>query len=320
MAFGVHREWDRLREAVVGIAPADDIVLFHEHSQRWLSPAAGERARRQSGRRLIDIDPALAGRIEKQADALAALLEREGVRVHRPEPLRDAEQTFLAPNGEGAQLFVRDALIVAGANVIDASLRLQCRQRERFGLRPVVQRLIAEGGARWSSVPFGSPGAVDGPFLEGGDVVLNGPEIYVGMSGCASDMAGIDWFQTLLGADHRVVPVALRSNVLHLDWALTLIRPGLLVYCPDNLIDGLPTTLRPWDKIELAPQEAAALAAGLLVLDPDRAVVEASNCRVIEGLRERQVETIPLAFETSAILGGSLRSACQPLLRENPAA
>jgi N-dimethylarginine dimethylaminohydrolase len=320
MAFGVHREWDRLREAVVGIAPADDIVLFHEHSRRWLSPAAAERASRQSGRRLIEVDPALAGRIEKQAKALASLLEREGVRVHRPEPLCDAERTFLAPNGEGIQLFVRDALIVAGPHVIDASLRLQCRQRERFGLRPVVQRLIAERGARWSSVPFGSPGAVDGPFLEGGDVMLNGPEIYVGMSGCASDMAGIDWFQALLGADHRVVPVALRSHVLHLDWALALIRPGLLLYCPDNLIDGLPTALRPWDKIELTVEEAAALSAGLLVLEPGRAVVEASNRRVIEAMRERRVETIPLAFEAPAILGGSLRSACQPLLREDPPA
>lgn len=316
MAFGVHQEWGRLREAAVGVALADDIVLFHESSQRWLAPAAAEFVRRHAGRRLVEVDPALAGRIEKQAEALAALLEREKVTVHRPEPLRDAERTFLAPNGEGSQLFVRDAMIVAGPHLIDASLRLQCRQRERFGLRPLVQRLAAGNGACWSSVPLGSPGAVDGPFLEGGDVVLNGREIYVGMSGCASDMAGIDWLQALLGAGHCVVPVALRSNVLHLDWALALIGPGLLLYCPENLIDGLPTTLRSWDKIELSREEAAALAAGLLILEPGRAIVEAGNRRVIEALRERQVEPIPLPFDAPAILGGSLRSACQPLLRD----
>jgi N-dimethylarginine dimethylaminohydrolase len=49
-------------------------------------------------------------------------------------------------------------------------------------------------------VPLGSPAASTGPFLEGGDTLLNGHEIYVGMSGCASDMAGIDWLQALLGA------------------------------------------------------------------------------------------------------------------------
>ena len=63
--------------------------------------------------------------------------------------------------------------------------------------------MVAERGARWSSVPLGSPAAVDGPFLEGGDVLLNGREIYVGMSGCASDMAGIDW---LAGAAGRRLP------------------------------------------------------------------------------------------------------------------
>jgi N-dimethylarginine dimethylaminohydrolase len=319
MALGVHQEWGRLREAAVGIAPADAIVLFHESSQRWLAPAAADFARSHAGRRLAEVDPALAKRIEQQAEALAALLEREGVTVHRPEPLRDAERTFLALNGEGTQLFVRDAMIVVGSHLIEASLRLQCRQRERFGLRPLVQRLVAASGARWSSVPFGSPDAVDGPFLEGGDVVLNGREIYVGMSGCASDMAGIDWLQALLGADHRVVPVALRSNVLHLDWALALIGPGLLLYCPDNLIDGLPTTLRSWDKIELCREEAAALAPGLLVLEPSRAIVEAGNRRVIEALRARLVEPIPLPFDAPAMLGGSLRSACQPLLRDGAA-
>ena len=56
-------------------------------------------------------------------------------------------------------------------------------------------------GARWSSVPLGSPGCVDGPFLEGGDTLLNGREVYVGISGCASDLAGVDWLQALLGDD-----------------------------------------------------------------------------------------------------------------------
>ncbi len=317
MAFGVHQEWDRLREAVVGIAPADDIVLFHESSQRWLASAAAELGGRHAGRRLIDVDPALAGRIETQAEALAALLERESVAVYRPEPLRDAERTFMAPNGEGTQLFVRDATIVVGPHLIDASLRLQCRQRERFGLRSLVRMLTAGHGAHWSSVPLGSPGAVDGPFLEGGDVVLNGREIYVGMSGCASDMAGIDWLQALLGTDYRVVPVALRSNVLHLDWALALIKPGLLLHCPEDLIDGLPMTLRSWDKIELSKPEASRLAASLLVLEPGRAIVEAGNRRVTEALRQRRIEVIPLPFDGSMILGGGLRSACQPLLRDS---
>lgn len=311
----VHHEWDRLREAIVGIAPVDEIVLFHEESQRWLTPAAVAVNQTHAGRRLIEVDAERARRTEMQIDELAAMLQREEVAVHRPEGLQGLERHFLAPNGEGAQLFPRDALVVVDDHAIEASLRLQCRQQERFGLRPHAQRLAAHG-ARWSSVPLGWPNAVDGPFLEGGDVLLNGHEIYVGMSGCATDMAGVDWLQALLGDSHRVVPVALRSNVLHLDWVLALLQPGLLVYCPEKLIDGLPMSLRTWDKIALHPDEAERLQANVLVLEKGRVVVDIESTRLIEELRQRKIEAIPLPFDGPVSFGGGLRSAHLALRRE----
>ena len=318
MPFGAHDEWGRLREAVIGVAPADDLVVHYEESQRWLPPDSAAFCRRHAGRRLIDVDAELAQRIERQVEALAERVAREGVTVHRPARLQDEERRFMAPNGEGAQVFARDPLIVVTGLVIDASLRLRCRQRERFGLRPLVQRMAIDG-ARWSSVPLGSPGAVDGPFLEGGDVLLNGRQIYVGMSGCASDMAGIDWLQSLLGAAYRVIPVALRSNVLHLDGALALVRPGLLLSCPQRLIDGLPTALRDWDKIEIPLEQAERLATHLLVLDRGHVIADSGNVHLIGELKKRGIEVVPLAFDGPLRLGGGLRSAHQALLRESEA-
>src|SRR5262249_18102502 len=201
-----HHEWGKLREVVIGISPAEDFVFFHEESAPWMAPEVADLARKNAGRRLIDVDADWARRCEHQVDALAELVAHEGVTVHRPERLEGDKRTFLAPHGEGAQLFARDPLIVVGDHVIESSLRLICRQRERYGLRPVVQQLVRQRGARWSSVPLGTPGCVDGPFLEGGDTLLNGYEVYVGMSGCASDMAGIDWLQALLGERYRVIP------------------------------------------------------------------------------------------------------------------
>ena len=317
MLFGAHHEWGKLREVVIGISPAEDFVVFHEPSQRWLLPPGDAFSREHAGRRLIDVDADLARRIEHQIDALAELVAREGVTVHRPERLRGEERTFLAPNGEGAQLFVRDGMIVIGNHAIEASLRLKCRQRERYGLRPVLQRTVLARGAAWSSVPLGSPACVDGPFLEGGDTLLNGREIYVGMSGCASDMAGIDWLQALLGERYRVIPVALRSNVLHLDCALGLVKPGLLVWCPEKLIDGLPTSLRSWDAITVSKDEANRLATNGLILEEGRMIVDADNQRVIGELRKRKVDVIPLPFDGPIFTGGGLRCAHHPLLRES---
>jgi len=316
-SFGAHHEWGKLREVVIGICPAEDIVVFHEESQRWLNAQAADFCRAHAGRRLIDVDHEQALRQERQIEGLAELVAREGVTVHRPERLHDDARAFLAPNGEGAQLFARDGMIVVGNHVIDASLRLKCRQRERYGLRPVVQKMVAERGAVWSSVPLGSPACVDGPFLEGGDTLLNGHEVYVGMSGCASDMAGIDWLQALLGALYRVIPVALRSNVLHLEDALALIEPGLLVWCPEKLIDGLPMSLRSWDAIAVTKEEAELRAISGLVLEKGRMIADAGNTRLIDELGKRGIDVIPFRFDSPIGWSGGLRGAHHPLVRES---
>jgi glycine amidinotransferase len=315
--FGAHHEWGKLREVVIGISPAEDFVVFYEDSQRWLVPPGDAFSRQYAGRRLIEVDPERAYRIERQVDALAELVAREGVTVHRPQRLEGHERTFLAPNGEGAQLFPRDGMIVVGNHAIDASLRLKCRQRERYGLRPIIQEAVRNHGARWSSVPLGSPGCVDGPFLEGGDTLLNGREIYVGISGCASDLAGVDWLQALLGDRYRVLAVAMKSNVLHLDCALALIKPGLLVWCPEKLIDGLPMSLRGWDAITVSRDEANLLATNGLILEEGRVIVDADNARVIGELRKRRIDVIPLPFDGPISTGGGLRCAHHPLLRES---
>ena len=241
--FGVHHEWGKLREVIIGIP------------------------------------------------ALAEQVAREGVTVHQTEI---------------PQPCVRDALIVVGDHAIEGSLRRRDRQHERFAVRPFVQKAVLERGARWSSVPPGWPNEVDGPFLEGGDVLLNGYEVYVGMSGRSSDMAGIDWLQALLGTHYRVIPVAMKSDVLHLEDVLALVKPGVLLWCPEKLIDGLPTSLRSWDAIAVSMGES-----DLLVIDEGRAMAGSDNARVIAELRTRRMDVIPVAFRCG------LRAAHHPLLRES---
>ena len=45
MPGGVDHEWGKLREVVIGICPAEDVVVFHEDSQRWLAPDGAELGR-----------------------------------------------------------------------------------------------------------------------------------------------------------------------------------------------------------------------------------------------------------------------------------
>ena len=109
----------------------------------------------------------------------------------------------------------------------------------------------------------------------------------------------------------------MRSNVLHLDCALALIKPGLLVWCPPKLIDGLPMSLRDWDKIEVSVDEANLLATNGLVLEEGRVIIDADNARVIERTAQAQGRCHPPAVRRPDQPGGGLRCAHHPLLRES---
>ena len=98
---------------------------------------------------------------------------------------------------------------------------------------------------------------------------------------------------------------------------MALVQPGLVIHCPQKLIDGLPMSLRDWDKIEVSPEEATLLATNGLVLEPGRVIIDADNRRVIDELRKRKVDVIPLPFDGPIRLGGGLRCAHHPLLRES---
>lgn len=191
--------------------------------------------------------------------------------------------------------------------------------------RPDLARLLAAEGvevepaAGASPIVIGEqaieahprpPGEVDGAYLEAGDVLRNGTQVYVGMSGLSSNMAGIDALETRLGAAYRIIPMALRSSVRHLADVLALLRPGLLIQCPSLLIDGLPGAVRDWERIDLTADEGARCAADVLIIDQGRVAVAAEEGRLIGELGRRGLKVFPIA------LGGGLRSAHSALWRE----
>ena len=81
MRFGAHHEWGKLREVVIGISPAEDFVVFHEESQRWLLPEGDRLSRAHKGRRLIDVDPERAK--QRREQGVAGAVEITARQHHR---------------------------------------------------------------------------------------------------------------------------------------------------------------------------------------------------------------------------------------------
>lgn len=324
---GVHHEWDRLTEAVVGRPLDFAFPSDPEGTQAALSflpRGFGELGRHAAGRRWSQADPDGYARCAAQLDALSAFLTARGVLVHRPTELTEAEQSLFAELSQvSLQIFVRDPMIVIGDTVIEASLRLPHRFKERFGLRHLMADMVRRG-ARRSVVPPGSPlplqqvAQAEGPYLEGGDVMLFGPDILVGagQGGFATDDAGIDWLRRELGDEYRVHRIPLHPRVLHLDDGLAAVREGLAIAARAQFVDGLPPVIADWDIIDVGLDEALErLVANVLVLAPGEVILDSRALGLAEQLTRHDVTVHTLDFDAVTPFAGGFRCSHHPVHR-----
>jgi len=324
-AVRVDFEYGPLREVIVGRPegfrlPELSLAALAEYT-RMLPKDDVDFLIKGQGRALVDYAPEVAAGLAAQVEELVSLLEGRGVIVHRPRPLNHAEELFpgLAFKS-GSLFFMRDPILVVGHRIIDLAMRSHFRRRQRFALRGIIEGKSAHEDVQFLSMPEPLPvlpesGFGTSAFLEGGDVLLNGKEIYVGVSGNASSVSGAQWLQKLLGADARVYVVKLADRIQHLDCALSIPRPGLVIACIAALPEGLPGMLCDWDVIDVTYDEARRLACNGLILDSNTYVMDRTHVRVAEALAAKDVDVISIPFNLPARFGGGLRCAHHPLVR-----
>ncbi|MBW2000127.1 MAG: amidinotransferase [Deltaproteobacteria bacterium] len=254
----VDYEWDRLEEVILGspknlTVPGDCPTIkfgfdYQKGNEQWI--------KKYGGQKMEEVDPDFYKKIVNQSNNLAKLLESCGVKVHRHDPglLTPEELVFMSDLEKGYNfLYPRDPVIVIGNHVIEAALKLPMRTREKFIVRKIFEKILKDNpDVQYVSVPSVSPSfpTKGGIYLEGGDVMLNGKEIYVGHSGNASSEAGIEWLRRYLGDDYTVHQIDIRG-FQHLDCVLSLVRPGLAIRCPDAFVGDLPDSLKDWDYINV---------------------------------------------------------------------
>lgn len=317
----VHHEWGTLNEAVVGTAVSLRVPDWSDEYE-FVTPDIQQFIKDNQGKLLKEASPEWYDQSVSQMDNLVGLLEARGVVVHRAKPLTPDEEDFMRDYKAGIQqCFTRDPILVIGNNVIETSMREFERRKERFGIRRAIQERLDDSNANWVSMPQAAPvraeGYGPGPFLEGGDVLLVGRDIYAGYSGHGSNLAGIQWLSRFLGPEYRVHPIRLKRGFLHLDVVLSLPRPGLAIVCRDAFMDGLPDFLDGWDLIEVSVEDTTRLACNGLVLDDKTYLCAAEHERIAEALTKRGQEVITLLYDTVSLWGGSFRCSHHPLVRES---
>ncbi|HCE44315.1 MAG TPA: hypothetical protein DET40_12270 [Lentisphaeria bacterium] len=299
---GAWNEWGRLREAVLG--QVDDMIEpEYIPALIWVSEEGKKCLRENAGVLTREGFPEKAQKMKNTIDTLQRVLIEHGVTVHRTGPVTEGfeeEKAYLKDVQKGNySIGGADFFRVIGTRVILLnSFHLPFRRSYVWCVRRMLEPLLENSNATYIATPPPSPHYTrDELYLENGDIMTDGHNVYVGMSGNASTPKGVAWLKQLLGDEHQVHTIRLQPELFHLDWLLTLNRPGLLTYCPDALLDPLPEPLAKWDKIEITLDEVAG--ANNLSIDENTIVVPDHLQRIAEAYAKKgmTVITIP-AMET----------------------
>ncbi|MEK6802172.1 MAG: arginine deiminase family protein [Nitrospirota bacterium] len=305
--ISVHNEWSCLEEVVLGIAPelyfpARHPIELEPVHPWWRRASAAMLSTLAKGRRV----PAwITQKYVAELESLRKILLEHGCTVHRPVPITPLAEE---PPGLG-QMFARDPIMAVGDTLIVGQLQIGMRRKERRGLDALLSALT---GNHTRVVAVSS----DDIFLEGGDVIVDLPYLYVGVGKYGSNLKGVEWLQRQLGAAVTVVPVPLAvSGILHLDCCLTLIGPRLGILHRESLANPLPPPLDTYEFIEVDARTRQELGTNVLALDARTIIVQSRHVHLQQSLRERGFRVLPLNFSWHARLDGAFRCATAPIRR-----
>lgn len=266
--------------------------------------------------------PKIHARWESERNNLADLFESLNITVHRPSMLTELQKQHRGKAGY-ANHFVRDPLIVIGKNLFEASFRFPHRRDEVLPCRPLIEKIIMPADCGYYAVPMPDiqPLNADfnevGPFLEGGDVLVLGKDVFVGISGRASSIKGASYIAKILKPQgYTVHTVPLKSNFLHLDCAMGLLRPGLMLVCPNAFLEGVPNMFADWEKIIVTEDEASKLGTNGIVVNPSLYITDSIFQRIGDQIIKKGIDVHYLDFSISRSLGGGFRCSTQALHRE----
>lgn len=286
MNLHVNAETHRLKEVVLGTADNFDFAhadIINETQRKYYSDPANRPHR---------------AKLIEQVEAFRACLEEIGVNVHRPTLLE----------GVPDQIMTRDIGVVIGDTLVVSHMAKASRQKEWQGLKPILDDTDSD------HILF----APDEVIIEGGDVIVDGSRIFIGLSQ-RTNPAGVAFIRDNF-PQYEIVPVPLKGvkegeDVLHLDCAFVPVgENGALIY-PQGFRE-MPAVIRDeYQWIEVTREEQQKLGTNVLSVSPNTVVSRASAKRINGRLRQLGLTVHELHYDEVTKTGGSFRCSTLPLWR-----
>jgi N-dimethylarginine dimethylaminohydrolase len=235
----------------------------------------------------INIDRAM-----KQHRYFVSALKENGVDVVLLPPLEKYPE----------QVFTRDIGFTLGEKVYVAEMAADIRQGEENVLKQWLEQ---------QQIPFYN---LTGDRIEGGDVLIDGKTIYVGVSNRTFKEA-IEHLRSLL-PEYEIISIPFTDTYLHLDCVFNIISPEEALIFPGEIHGEKVKLLKSrYDLIKVSEDEQFTLGTNVLSIGNKKVFSLPVNKNVNKELRARGYEVIEVDITEIIKSGGAFRCCTMPVRR-----
>ena len=235
----------------------------------------------------IDIDIAM-----KQHTEFERLLRAHGVEVIK------------LPTSEKfpEQVFTRDIGFTVGDEVFVAEMASDIRKGEEEALEDFLE----EENIDYQTTDH---------RVEGGDVIVDCDNVYIGISSRTSEQAVKNIQRDL--PTHNIIRVPFNEKYLHLDCVFNILSPEVALIFPEALDPEMVKALSErYTLIEVNAEEQFTLGTNVLSIGDGKVFSQPQNKEVNKAMRAHGFEVIEIDFSEIIKSGGSFRCCSMPLERE----
>ncbi|WP_064092926.1 dimethylarginine dimethylaminohydrolase family protein [Rossellomorea aquimaris] len=235
----------------------------------------------------IDIDVAV-----KQHQEFVETLEENGTEVIRLEPNEELNE----------QVFTRDIGFSIHGHFMVSSMSTEVRRGEE----EVLVNWLTSNEVPYTRLLHS---------IEGGDVLVDEQNIWVGESGRTSELA-IQSLRKQL-PEYTVHALPLKEGILHLDCVFTIISSEwALVYPPAFSKRDLELIKKHYNVITVSDQEQFQMGPNVLAIGDQQIISLPQNKELNDRIREKGFDVIEIDLSEIIKSGGSFRCCTLPVIRD----
>jgi scyllo-inosamine-4-phosphate amidinotransferase 1 len=292
-------EWDPLETIIVGSAtnanwPMTDPVFAEEaRNSLWTETPA------PSG----PVPQFIVDEANRELDILSETLIRYGAVVYRPKPMDFVENKGMY------NYCPRDRLLIAGDTIVDCNMMYPCRNQEIKN----YYRLISEARSVLT-MPRSAGPRNDAMVLDAANICRLG-DTWLFLESASGNRPAYEWLCRMFPKIN--IELCNFYAGVHIDSTITPLREGLVMLNASRVTEeNCPKAFKDWEKIWVTEDQIVAqdfyqypyaskwIAMNMLVLDPETVIVDAAQTQIINILKSKGIDSIPLTLSHSRTLGG----------------